>query len=42
MCHELLANIKFLKFYAWEEMFSKKVLEARNDELRSTTHLVYI
>ena len=32
-CTELLGNIRFLKFYNWEEKFSERVKSAREAEI---------
>ena len=33
LVNELLQNIRFLKFYGWENQWSKKACNAREDEL---------
>ncbi|XP_077530982.1 multidrug resistance-associated protein 1-like [Haemaphysalis longicornis] len=42
LMNEILAGIKVLKLYAWEEAFEKRVQEVRNDELGCLRVQAYI
>lgn len=38
--NELIASIKFIKFFAWESRWEAKVDEARQAEMRSVAQLL--
>jgi ATP-binding cassette subfamily C (CFTR/MRP) protein 1 len=41
MINEILAGIRIIKFYAWEQPFGKEVNRIRNEELKALTVLAY-
>jgi len=41
MINEILAGIRIIKFYAWEQPFGKEVQRLRNEELKALTTLAY-
>lgn len=41
MINEILAGIRIIKFYAWEQPFGKEVNRLRGKELRALTNLAY-
>ena len=42
LVNEMLANIRTIKFFAWEDEFLKKISEARHDELRLLKKFKYV